>query len=153
MAELFTVSEEDMKQRGFPDWGNWRGVSSLSKEHKDIVNNPRLAEFYKPIPVPSLTFEGLTRLFPPQHAHIDLLHVDTEGYDANIVSQALDFAEKTCAYPRHIKWEWVHVTMPEQRTLLKRLASSGYHCFYKNKDVQCTYSTCLGHGGLMWLER
>ena len=155
MTELFTVSEADAEKLGLPSWA--RGVSSLSKNHKDILDNPKIIPYYKPVLVPSLTFESLARRFPPPHAPpanapIDLLHVDTEGHDAKIVSQALDFAEKTCAYPRHIKWEYMHVPTAEQRPLLKRLAQSGYRCFFKAKDVLCTYISCVGHGGLMWRE-
>ena len=36
--------------------------------------------------------------------------------------------------------------------MLRRLARSGYRCYFKAKDVQCTYATCVGSGGLMWQE-
>jgi hypothetical protein len=68
------------------------------------------------------------------------------------VHQVLDYGEQTCGYPRHIKMEWVHVSTKEQRAVLRRLAQSGYECFFKAKDVQCTHATCVGSGALMWRE-
>ena len=100
--------------------------------------------------VPSVTFETLATHFPSAGAAIDLLHVDTEGHDALVVEQALAFAEKTCAFPRHIKFEYLHVPAEQQRAVLQRLAGSGYRCHFKAKDVLCTHHTCVGQGALLW---
>ena len=99
---------------------------------------------------PSVTFETLATHFPSAGAAIDLLHVDTEGHDALVVEQALAFAEKTCAFPRHIKFEYLHVPAEQQRAVLQRLAGSGYRCHFKAKDVLCTHHTCVGQGALLW---
>jgi hypothetical protein len=152
--QLYTVPEETIRELGLPEYT--RGLSSLLPDHADVRQNPAIQEHFRPVLVPSITFETLSRHFGQDQdgapRRIDLLHVDTEGYDANIVHQALEYAHATCGYPRHIKFEWVHVPNEEQRGVLRRLARSGYRCYFKAKDVQCTYATCVGSGGLMWQE-
>jgi FkbM family methyltransferase len=54
--------------------------------------------------------------------HIDLLQIDTEGYDYEIL-QSVDF---TAVRPRIIHYEHKHLTFHEQFTLKVRLKSHGY---------------------------
>ncbi len=69
-----------------PEWA--RGIASFDKEHYKALNVP--AEAMITETVRCLTFDELVRQYDVEH--IDLLQIDTEGYDAEII-KSIDFSK------------------------------------------------------------
>lgn len=79
-----------------------------------------VAQYVKREPVSTMTYADLLR----NHAvtHIDLLQVDTEGYDFKIVSMALEMDIK----PAIINYEFVHLSQQDQEDCKRLLTKNGY---------------------------
>ena len=120
------VAQESIKN--LPSWYNQLG--SFNKEHILKHLDGQLEPFIKMSKIHSLK---LTQLFDKYQLYkIELLHVDTEGYDWKIISQ-LDFSK---LIPSIILFEHVHLKKEENLQALKFLLSN-YHIFSFKGDYLC----------------
>jgi FkbM family methyltransferase len=81
-----------------------RGMSCLEgsdNEEKRITNSVRFNRFEK-ITVPTMSLSSLLTLH--EIDSVEILKIDTEGYDAFILQQLVE----TPLRPHHIKWEYCH---------------------------------------------
>lgn len=103
-----------------PDWydalGSFRRDVVLS--HRHLI--PDIEERVVTTLVPTLTFETFARLHGIDH--LDLLHVDTEGYDLEIL-RSVDFGRLR---PAIVLYERHHLTDPEREAAASLLRSHGY---------------------------
>jgi hypothetical protein len=77
-------------------------------------------------------------VYHPNRCKIDLLKLDTEGWDVKVLVQVLDFAERSGVWPRRIKFEYIHCEEVEVSLVTAKLARSGYFCFFSVQDIICT---------------
>lgn len=116
IKELWTIDH--------PDPAKTMELSKLASFDKQTVaaarRKGRLGGVLRSTPVEVLTVEGLCREFG--NAPIELLQVDTEGFDAKIVNWFLDTGQR----PRLINYEHRHLTAQEDAPLVARLRSLGY---------------------------
>lgn len=114
-AVLYTLLGNDL-----PEWA--KGMASFIKEnvlkHKYIF--PQIEERIKEREVDTLTFEKL--LFDESIAELDLLQIDTEGYDAEI----LNLFPFQMIKPKIIHFESKHIARVELEKTLDLLINFGY---------------------------
>lgn len=126
--ENCAISEENGKiilyKFKYPEriYSKAKGVVSLNRKHL-----LRLRRFFKnrnleieEIEVPSMTLKNL--LIKHDVGKVDLLQVDTEGYDYEI----LKFAFKTRLRPHIINYEYYHLSPKDQVDCRRLLADNGY---------------------------
>ena len=74
---------------------------------------------------------------------VDLLKVDTEGFDADIILQMVAWARASCAWPRRVKFEASHAQSDILQRAVRALADAGYFCQYSTQDVYCVATAAL----------
>ena len=114
-----------------PNW--YTEIGSFSRDlvlgHGHLIGNieDRLVE----TSVPCLTFESLCRKHGVEQ--LDLMLIDTEGYDAQIL-RSVDLAAR---HPRLLVYEHYHLS-PEQRFDCERLvAAAGYRTLAEGFNTWC----------------
>jgi FkbM family methyltransferase len=120
----------DERER-LPDW--YDGVGSFSREkvlaHRDAI--PDVAERILRIEVPAMTFETVCRTNDVER--VDLVVVDTEGYDAEIL-RSIDFG----AYrPRVVIYEHFHLEPADRQATRDLLHDAGYETLEEGFDTLC----------------
>lgn len=126
---LIEASEADHAM--LPDW--YDALGSFSREvianHRDQI--PDIEERIVEIEVPCLTFESLCR----EHgiAEIDLLVIDTEGYDHEIL-KGIDFERFR---PRLVIYEHFHLRPADRGASRERLHLAGYESLEEGFDTFC----------------
>lgn len=125
--KFYYVSESAWLDLGeeLPQW--FDQVGSLSKEHilKHLptgLSASRLEPYIVEADVESLRLSNL--LSRNNIAKIDLLHIDTEGFDYQILSQ-VDFKQYQ---PRVILYEHIHLSPSDQLAAEALLKEQGYIC-------------------------
>jgi FkbM family methyltransferase len=106
---------------------HWEGIASLDKRHliKEGVNEASI----ETLEVKAVTMQSL--LSKHNIKNIDLLQVDTEGFDYAIVKSVIDAGFQ----PRIINYEHCHL-VPKVRLASKRLlAANGYGFIEVGKDT------------------
>ena len=102
-----------------PEWAG--GLASFDRrnilKHASLI--PGLETMVREIPVPCVSFETVLQHAPPR---LDLLQVDTEGYDAEILSMFPFDVVK----PAIVHWEVKHLTRQKREECLQRLGQAGY---------------------------
>lgn len=93
-------------------------LTSFQREH--LLRHRVPESDIESITVPSLTLQSLLHTF--HFDGIDILQVDTEGFDAEIVRMALELPEP----PQCINFENVHLTAPAKAELFPLLEAKGY---------------------------
>jgi FkbM family methyltransferase len=122
-ATLYRV--DPAREAELPSWA--AGIASFLPEHHEFLSIP--GEYIVEEQVPCVTLmqlledEGIDRL--------DLLQVDTEGFDAVII-RMLDFEK---VHPKVIKYEHVNLTPDDRRSTESLLASRGYRSFIEDGDT------------------
>jgi FkbM family methyltransferase len=128
---------EDAGRPGLPIW--FDALGSLRRDvvlaHKPFI--PDIAERIVELNVPAVTFASLCDRHGVQT--IDLLHTDTEGYDAEILNQ-LDFERLK---PTVIVYESLHLSEPDKRQCAARLRSRGYESYEYGLDTWCLAADTL----------
>ncbi len=124
-AFFYTIRNEP----GLPD--AVRGLGSLEREvilaHKVLV--PGLESLIEEITVPAMT---LMRLIEKHGAKkLDLLQIDTEGYDFEVLKM-LDFS---AIKPAIIHFEHIHLSSTDWREACHLLASNGYRLAHMGSDT------------------
>lgn len=114
-----------------PSW--YDGIGSLSRanvgSHRRHI--PDIDERIVRSDVPCLTFESLCRKHGVEA--IDLLLIDTEGYDAQIL-RSIDFAIRR---PRLLVYEHFHLEPDERRGCRTALQARGYETMEEGFDTWC----------------
>lgn len=114
-ADLYVV-ENDV----FPEWA--RGMASFDehniRKHSDAL--PGLAGSIKKTRIKTVSFEQL--LADHQFSRIDLLQIDTEGFDAEVL-KLFPFGK---IKPEIIHFESKHIPAVQLESTLTRLANFGY---------------------------
>lgn len=109
--------------RSDPQLPTWmQGLASFSRSH---ISSARfefknIEQYVEEVTVPVLTIGSLLR----KHGmpEIDLLQVDTEGFDCRIVRSAIGFGLR----PAIINYEHIHAAQLEQAECKRVLADNGY---------------------------
>lgn len=127
-ATMYTLDNDVLKDR--PAEAN-AAVTSFSREHllkfeKDV---PNVAQAIKEIQVPTVTLGKL--LEDHQISSLDVLQIDTDGFDAEVV-RMIDF---TKIKPRLINFEFHHLSQADLNDCLALLISHGYGISMDRVDV------------------
>lgn len=108
-------------------------IGSFNKEvvlkHKPGI--PGFDDLFIVDNVNTLTFQELVDKYQIQH--FDLLHIDTEGYDYEILKM-VDFS---LYHPSMIMFEHIHLSVDDYRNALKLLKNAGYRCGRVHRDTWC----------------
>jgi FkbM family methyltransferase len=126
---LEDASEDE--RRALPDW--YDGIGSFSRDavlsHASHI--PDLEGRLVSRPVPTLTFESLCE----RHAveRLDLLLIDTEGYDWRIL-RSIDLERRR---PQLLVYEHYHLSRGEQAECVKHLRRHGYRMMAEGFDTFC----------------
>jgi FkbM family methyltransferase len=122
-----TIVETD---ESTPHW-----FSQLSSIESDVILRhqhlaPDLLERLRTVQVPAMTFASLVEAMD----RIDVLHIDTEGHDAKILSQ-VDLERWR---PAIVMYESVHLEAGERARCEARLRSHGYDLVSNETDTVAT---------------
>jgi FkbM family methyltransferase len=125
------VPREDMPRDDLPEW--YDGIGSFSEasvlSHRSHI--PDVDERIVRTEVPTLTFDSLCE----RHGFesIDLLVIDTEGYDAEIL-RTVDFHKHR---PRLVVYEHYHLSAGDRHATTERLREAGYEILEEGFDTFC----------------
>ncbi len=128
---LYCVDEQ--YRDNLPSW--YFQLASFKKEvlfHHDIDN---LDTYIKSIRVPALLMQKVIDEY--MNGNIDLLHIDTEGYDFEILKN-LDF-KKTI--PQIILVEYIHLNVADRIKMIGLLKSQQYKVYRCDNDLMCLHSS------------
>ena len=112
---LFSVTGADL-----PDWCD--ALASFDREHlvRHKEHVPNIEQYITEIEIETATFESV--FLRNQIEHVDLLQIDTEGFDAEILRL---FPFETYR-PAIVNFERIHLPLPVLNDALDRLAKYGY---------------------------
>jgi FkbM family methyltransferase len=129
---FFHVRDASAEERErLPDW--YDGIGSFSREsllgHADEI--PDIEQRIVRAEVETLTFESLCR----RHGvdEVDLLVIDTEGYDWRILS-SIDLGSR---HPRLIVYEHFHLSAADRSAAAEHLRAHGYETMEEGFDTFC----------------
>ncbi len=115
-AVLYTVRDDP----ALPSWA--AELASFDRQHLSSrrFRIPRLESYILPLDVPVRSLRSLTS----EHGwdRIDLLQIDTEGFDCRLVMHVLEDELR----PTIINYESIHAPLPEQRACKEALIACGY---------------------------
>jgi FkbM family methyltransferase len=122
---LYRVAEAP----GVPSWA--LGMAGFDRKvllkHKNQF--PAIANHIETAPVRTMTMQSLLT----RHGirQVDLLQIDTEGFDFEIIKMSIhaDFR------PRILNYEYVHLSLADQEACRRYLASYGYRFLNVEKDT------------------
>ena len=125
------VDATEAERRNLPDW--YDGIGSFSREA--VVGHgkhmPDVEERIVCRQVPTLTFESLCEKH--RLGRVDLLVVDTEGYDWEILRH-IDFAARQ---PELVIYEHFHLRLEDRRAALDYFDRLGYDTMEEGFDTVC----------------
>jgi FkbM family methyltransferase len=123
-----------VRNAAVPDWAY--GLASFDRTHltkfKDVEH---LGKYVEEIQVPTMTYARLI----DKHGidHISLLHVDTEGYDFEILKMALE----EDIYPEIINFEHEHLSAKDNLECKQRLLKNNYLFVKYGRDILAIHNT------------
>ncbi len=127
----FYYLEQATGDEALPTW--YDELGSFNKDvilkHADRI--PDLAKRISSMPVPCLSFDELCRR--NNIDDVNLLHIDTEGFDFEII-RSIDFTQHR---PCLLIFEHKHLSAADRQDCLKLLDSAGYSCFSERFDTWC----------------
>ena len=121
---------------------NATGIGSFSKEHitnylKKVMgsffNEKEIEKYIETIYVKALSFESFIKTYNIKH--IDLLQIDTEGYDYEIIKM-IDFKQFA---PAILNYEHKNLTIKDKSQCEKVLRRKGYTLFRHGGDT-CAFN-------------
>lgn len=126
--KLYRVHSQDGT---LPKWCEGLGsfFSEVIKSHKNLV--PDIERYLVEEQVQGMTFEELARKH--QINRIDLLHVDTEGFDSEVLKQVF----QTGFRPSLVLFEHKHLKAEEKAARMSALRQSGYTLYEGRDDILC----------------
>jgi FkbM family methyltransferase len=123
------IKPDPAETASLPDW--YDGIGSFSKEtilsHRNDI--PDLDERIVELQIPAMTFESLLRA--REVDRVDLLMIDTEGYDGEIVRH-LDLATRA---PAVLIYEHFHLAPDERAACRGVLEDAGYATMEEGFDT------------------
>lgn len=121
----------DRTAAGLPRW--YDGIGSFSREAvlKHAALLPDIEDRLMCVAVPCMTFSSLCERHGVER--VDLLIVDTEGYDHEILRSIAWDAHR----PRLVVYEHYHLTPGDRAQLQEMLAAHGYECKAEGFDTWC----------------
>jgi FkbM family methyltransferase len=126
---LAEPTQEDLDR--LPTWAD--GIGSFSRA--SVLSHARaIADVERLViesAVPTLTFESLCRRYDVPH--VDLILIDTEGYDWEIL-QNIDLARW---HPRLVVYEHYHLSKEQQAECRAYLERAGYESMEEGFDTFC----------------
>jgi FkbM family methyltransferase len=125
------LRQADPGEDRLPDW--YQAVGSFKKEvvlsHADQI--PDLEERLITVDVPTLTFDSLCRKHGIES--IDLLLVDTEGYDYELLANV----DLPAHHPRLLTYEHFHLDPADRRSCREYVEAAGYETVEEGFDTWC----------------
>jgi FkbM family methyltransferase len=122
---------EEQGHDGLPDWAD--GIGSFSRDvllsHAHAI--PDVEQLIVQTEVPTVTFDTLCRRHDVDQ--VDLVLVDTEGYDRQI----LESIDLRAWRPRLVVYEHFHLSADEQSACLAYMRESGYETMGEGFDTFC----------------
>ena len=131
--EIFSVNSDYYEhykkkfQKMNVDWLNI--LSSFDKNH--LINHGIKKHHIKSSNINCITFSKLINDY--DYYDVDLLIVDTEGYDVDLVNNFIE----TLAIKPMIIFEWIHAEKNEIEFLLSRLEKLNYKFLKLGRDLVC----------------
>lgn len=125
-SEYYGYYEKKFKKTNV-DWINI--LSSFDKKH--LINHGIKKHHIKSNNVNCITFSKLVNDY--DYYDVDLLVVDTEGYDVNLINNFI----KTLDIKPMIIFEWIHAERNEIDLLLQKLQKINYEFFKLGRDLVC----------------
>ena len=113
----------------------WHGMASFEKKH--LLGEKIPDKYIEPYVVQALTLQ--TVLTKHHIDQIDLLQVDTEGYDGEIVRSTLNSG----FLPKIINYEQVHLSSAERTACKQLLTEKGYYFLDVGKDTLAVHEACI----------
>lgn len=114
---------------GLPEWYNQLGSFDLSIIMKHIKEIPGLEQMIVTASLPTMNLDSLLKKY--DYNTLDLLHIDTEGYDFEIIKM-IDFGS---IRPCIILFEHKHLTTKEYKQCLRLLKNNGYAVYLGKGDT------------------
>jgi len=128
-ARFYSIKQSN--DTTLPEW--YTQLGSFNKDvilkHKPFI--PNIENLIEEVTVKSLSFETLRKLIRAKH--VNLLHVDTEGYDYEIL-KLIDW--KTFR-PEVVIYEQMHLNSYDYKSSINLMKNSNYKVFSSNGDAIC----------------
>lgn len=125
----FYEIKEQKNTEGLPYW--YDQLSSFNKEvilkHKSAI--PNIEDLISEVMVQTNTIENVLNKY--SISHVDVIHMDTEGYDAQII-EGIDFSKIS---PDIVLFENRHLSLNDFRETCRKLMKNGYRNFYNYTDT------------------
>jgi FkbM family methyltransferase len=125
------------KDPNLPRWYDQLGSfrKDIILKHSDLI--PDLESRIQKINVRGLTYNQV--LGELNVKKVDLLHVDTEGYDYIIIRQV----KLDASGPEFVLFEHRHMSVSERRELLQLFRKCSYRCLVGTNDIVCIQRDAL----------
>jgi FkbM family methyltransferase len=130
-ATIYTVRNEGRWKDS--EWA--RQWASFDKNH--LFKHGVAEEEIENCQIKCITMEELSLSLPGEK--IDVLQIDTEGYDAKVVEMALNLQN----LPSAIYFEFVHISHLELHDIFQKLDRAGYVWSFDKNNVLCLHSKFL----------
>jgi FkbM family methyltransferase len=126
---LVDASEEE--RRRLPDW--YDGIGSFSRETlmSHVTDIPDIADRIVCAPVPTFTFDSLCARHRVER--VDLLVIDTEGYDWEV----LRHVDLRAWRPQLVVYEHFHLSPDDRARSRAHLRAAGYETLEEGFDTLC----------------
>jgi FkbM family methyltransferase len=131
MPFYHVVDASEGERERLPDWYDAIGSFSREAVASHAREIPDIEERIVRTEVPCLTFDSLCRKHGVER--LDLLAIDTEGYDWEIL-QRIDFAARR---PRLLLYEHYHLGREDRGRCRARLEEAGYETMEEGFDTFC----------------
>ncbi len=130
---MYKIDEEAVGKNGVPVWAS--GISTFDKRimEKHCKDIPDYEKYLATEKVKCTTFESIIE--ENNISKIDLLLIDTEGFDYEIIKM-IDF---TKIKPSIIRFEHNHLIKEDLHSCINILASVGYKLFHEKRDITAYY--------------
>jgi FkbM family methyltransferase len=133
-ANFYSISENDLENNNLFDNYHTYKIDQLSSFDKKTIMkhsymHPNFEDLIIEIEIPVLNIHDLMEKY--QVTQLDLLQVDTEGFDFEIL-KIFDF-EKIA--PKIVIFEHQHLKHREYKGLIRKLRKSGYKSYKNNFDT------------------
>jgi FkbM family methyltransferase len=133
---FYSISEKNWVGTDHKDYSNGKGLDQLGSFDKATIMKhssmiPDFESFILEINVPTVTISELYRKY--NITHLDLLQIDTEGYDYEILTNT-DFVKLK---PEIVIFEHQHMLRGQYKSLINRFKQLNYNIFIDGRDTIC----------------
>jgi FkbM family methyltransferase len=142
----YLVDAPEQERRALPDWYDGIGSFSRAAVMSHAPQIPDIAERVVEARVPTLTFESLCLRHGIES--VDLLVIDTEGYDYEIL-KSIDLERWQ---PQLVLYEHFHLSAETRRDCRALLGDSGYDTMEEGFDTICLHRSVEGPLRATWQQ-